>query len=548
MRRFLSRGLFGKLTMRISTQQIFNIANIGMADAQQAIAKTEEQISTGKRVVDPADDPVASTVALQIKDVIARGEQYQKNIDIAENLLELEEVTLDGVIGIMQRMRELAVQAGNTAVLTASDYEAMAVEVDSRLEELLNLVNTRSAGGEYIFGGYQGAKQPFVQDGGGGYRYRGDEGALFVKVSSIARVQVSDSGWRLFENIPSSENTVRTSVNPANRASPPVSISVGQVVDQAAFDSFYPEDMVVTFNAFGNVIPPTTNYTITERSTGRVIVANQIYQPGEPITVNGVSFRIGGVPYPGTAATPATLAFGSDAAQNFAADETGETLTLRVGGITETLTITGNLTNNTDLVNDLTTGTNAALLANLGITVNSTVAPPRFEVANGLNVTVDPLTSSGANILAALGINSGSASANGQPAVAGDSVFIESSDSQGLLTTLRRLSDALHQVVDENPATKSLVSDVVATTLATLNESEISINAVQSEIGARINTLESTRDLHLDSDLLNREVLADLEDLDYAEAATRLSLQSFILQATQQSFVRVSGLTLFSLL
>ena len=534
--------------MRISTQQIFNIANVGMADAQQAIAKTEEQIATGKRVVDPADDPVAATVSLQIKEVIARSEQYQKNIDISENLLELEEVTLEGVISLMARMRELTVQAGNTAVLTASDYEAMAVEVDARLEELLNLVNTRSSGGEYIFAGYQGSVQPFEPDGGGGYRYNGDEGFLSIKVSSIARVQVSDSGKRLFENIPSSENTVRTSVNPNNRASPPVSISVGQVVDQDVFDAFYPEDMVITFNAFGNVVPPTTNYTITERSTGRVIQANQLYQPGENIEVNGVQFRLGGVPFPGVQAIAGTLQFGSDAAQNFAGDESGETLVLRVGNRTETLTIGADVTNDTELVAALTAGTNAASLTNLGIIINSTVTPPQFEVASGLNVTVDPTAGSGANILAALGINSGTASTNGTPAIAGDTVFIESSNTQGLLTTLRRLSDALHQVEDGIPATKDLVRDTVAVTLATLDESETAINAVQSEIGARLNTLDSTRDLHLDSDLLNREVLADLEDLDYAEAATRLSLQSFILQATQQSFVRVSGLTLFNLL
>ncbi len=534
--------------MRISTQQIFNIANIGMSNAQQAIAKTEEQIATGKRVVDPADDPVASTVALQIKDVIARTDQYKKNIDFSENLLELEEVTLDGIVSLMARMRELSVQAGNTAVLTDSDYEAMAVEVDSRLDELLNLVNTRSSGGEYIFAGYQGAEQPFVADGGGGYRYQGDEGSQSIQVSTIARVQVSDSGKRLFENIPSAENTIRTSTNPANRSSPPVSISVGQVVDQLAFDDFYPEDMVITFNAFGNVIPPTINYSVTERSTGRLIQANQIYQPGTDIVVNGVSFRLGGVPFPGTQATPGTLAFGVDAAQNFAGDESGESLTLRVGGITETLTIGSNVTNDADIVTELTTGANAALLANLGITVNNTLAPPQFEVASGLNVEIDPLGGSGANILAALGINSGSVSSDGVPATPGDTLFIESSNTQGLLTTLSRLSDALHQVEDGVPATKNFVRDVVGLTLASLDEAEIAINAVQSEIGARLNTLESTRDLHLDADLLNREVLSDLEDLDYSEAATRLSLQSFILQATQQSFVRVSSLTLFSLL
>ena len=449
---------------------------------------------------------------------------------------------------MVKRMRELAIQAGNSGVFTASDYRAIAAEVDSRLDELLNLVNTRSAGGEYIFGGYQGRTQPFVPVGGGGYEYQGDEGALYIQVSQIARVQVSDTGKRLFQNIPSVENTISTSTSEANRSSPPITISIGQVVDQEIFDDFYPNDMVVTFNDPNSVAPPTPNYTITERQSGRVVVANQIYQPGEEIIANGVSFRINGTPYPGVAAVPGSIQWGSDAVQNFAADETGETLELRVGGITETLTIGSNVTNDADLVTELTTGANATLLANLGITVNTGVAPPQFEVASGLNVEVDPTGSSGANVLAALGINSGSASTNGVPSQAGDVLFVESSSSTSLLNVLARFSDALKQVNDEDPSTEDLLNDVVGSTLASIENVESRLNSVQSEIGARLNTLESTRNMHLDTDLLNREVLADLEDLDYAEAATRLSLQSFVLQATQQSFLRVSNLNLFSLL
>lgn len=534
--------------MRISTLQIYDIANIGMSDAQQAIVKTQEQIATGKRVLDPADDPIAATVTLQIKDTLAQSTQYQKNIDIAENLLEQENVTLDGVIRLMTRMRELAIQAGNAAVLTDSDYEAIAAEVDSRLDELLNLVNTRSADGDYIFAGYQGRTQPFVPTGGGDYRYVGDEGSISLKVSNIAKIPVSDSGKKLFQNIPSPVNTIYTYTSDANKSTPPITVSVGQVVDQQAFDAFYPEDMIVTFNDLNNVVPPGSNYTITERSTGRVIVQNQPYQSGAEIVVNGVSFRIGGIPYPGIAAVPGTLQWGTDAAQSYAGDETGETLSLRVGNLTETLTIGSNVANDAALVTELTTGTNATLLANLGVTVNNLVSPPQFEVASGLNVEVDPTGASGPNILAALGLNSGTASTNGAPATPGDTVIVESSTTVGLLTTLSRFSDALHQVRDNDPNTEKLLGDVVASTLSSLDRAETSINAVQSEIGARLNTLESTRELHLDSDLLNHEVLSDLEDLDYSEAATRLSLQSFILQATQQSFTRVSGLTLFSFL
>lgn len=534
--------------MRISTQQLYSIANIGMSDAQRAIMKTEEQIATGKRVLHPSDDPVATTRILQLKEGLARSTQYQKNIDIAENTLELEETALDGVNTILQRARELAIKAGNTAVLTASDYKAIAAEVDSRLEELYGIANTRNAGGDYIFGGYQGAQQPMVADGGGGFDYRGDDGSRSIQISSIAKVQVSDSGRRIFQDIPSAANTINTSVNPANRATPPLRVSVGEVFDQQAFDAFQPRDMVVTFNALSNVSPAASNYTISERATGRVIVQNQVYQPGADIEVNGARFSINGNPVPGVAATVGTLSFGADAAQNYAGDETGETLSIRVGGVSETLTISSNITNDADLVTELTSGANATLLANLGVSINTLTVPPQFEVASGLNIEIDPNGGSGPNILAALGINSGTASSNGVPATAGDQVFIESSQSQGMLTTLARFSEALKKVKDGDTETKDFASAVIARTLTSIENAETQVAAVQSEIGARMNILESTRDLHLDSDLLNKEVMSDLEDLDYAEASTRLTMQSFILQAVQQTFVKVSGLSLFRLL
>ncbi|MGH1472244.1 MAG: flagellar hook-associated protein FlgL [Cellvibrionaceae bacterium] len=533
--------------MRISTQQIYNIANKGMADAQKAIVKTEQQIATGKRVINPSDDPVAATVILQLRDTIARGEQYQTNIDIAENTLELEGVALESVNSLLQRMRELAVQAGNTAVLSESDYKAIKAEVDARVDELLNLANTRNSAGEYIFAGYQGETKPFESNGNGGFSYHGDEGNLSIKISDSAKVKVSDSGRKIFQDIPSPTNTIHAYVSETNKSSPPIIVSTGQVADQEVFDQFYPEDLVVSFNALSNVSPAANNYSISERSTGKVIVQNQVYQPGNDIEVNGVSFHISGTPYPGEAAVAGTVQWGSDIAQNFAGDETGETLSIRVGGVTETLTIGSNVTNDADVVTELTTGTNASRLANLGVTVNTGTTPPQFEVANGLNVEIDPTNASGGNILAALGINSGTLSSNGIQASPGDTVIIESTKSQGLLTTLSRFSQAL-SAVEDTPESKKTFAAMVSATLGSLAESELVINATESELGARLNTIESTRNMHFDADLLNREVLSDMEDLDYSEAATRLSLETFILQATQQSFVRVSGLSLFNLL
>lgn len=419
--------------MRISTMQIFGIATNSITEANSEIAKTQTQLSTGKRVLTPADDPVASVKMMELDQTLARLEQYGKNIDIAENNLTLEESTLNSVLNLLQRVREIAVQAGNTAVYTESEYKALAAEIDGRLDELQNLANAQNSAGDYIFAGYKGGEQPFSGDATSGFQYVGTDGQVKIKISETTSVATSDSGRSIFVDVPSAKNTISTSASEANRADPPASISIGQVVNQSQYDDFYPEDMVITFQQDSDVVPPAKNFTITERSTGNVIepFENHVYVPGEEIVVQGVSVRINGAP----------------------ASETG------------------------------TQG--------------------------------------------------------------GDAFFIQSSPTQDVLTTLARFSEAMKQV-DGSSESKNALEDIVADTLDNLTNAQVNILETTSSLGARFNTLESTRELHLDTELVSQEILSELRDLDYAEAAARLSAQSLILEAAQAAFTRVSQLSLFS--
>lgn len=523
--------------MRVSTSQIYTIANIGMTKAQAAVTRTDEQISSGKRVLSPADDPVAATTILQLTQELGRVEQYKKNITIAENNLNLEEVSLKSVVGLIHRMKEIGVAAGNTAVLTKEDYKAYAAEVDSRIEELLNLQNTRNASGQYIFAGYQGSNQPFSSDGGGNYSYHGDEGQLRLQASASVNVGVSDSGKRIFMDIPSGHNTINTFANPANRSLPAAIVSVGEVVDQEAFDALFPEDMLISFNAPSSVSPSAANYTVTERSTGRILVANALYTPGEEIAVSGVNLNISGSPMPPTAAT---LPFNINTAAlpiDFSANPT--TLSVSVDGRTEILNLNVAVNSAADLAAALSSGTNAAKLTNLGLSVTAA----GFVSDSGKNIT---LRNGNTDLDNATGLatTTGVTSTNGQ---AGDSFFVESTNKQALITTLARFSEAMKNIKD-TPESKDEFKLLVDKTLVNLGNSLTNISSIQGEVGARLNTLESSNELNLDTILYSEKVLAQLRDLDYAEATTRLKMETFVLTAAQQSFVKVSQLSLFSYL
>jgi flagellar hook-associated protein 3 FlgL len=529
--------------MRISSVHIYDIANRGMSDLNQALVKTQEQIASGKRVLSPADDPVASTKIMQLNEELANSKQYTSNIDIARNSLALSESSLESVGALIQRIQELAISAGNTASLSKNEYTALATEVESRLGELMNLANTKNANGDFIFAGYKSRQQPFTGDVLSGFRYNGDEGQQYIKVANNTLVPATDSGKAIFADVDSAKNTISTYVSPSNQSDPPLAISVGRVVDQAIYDAFYPEDIVISFNADGNIVPPGKNFTATAKSTGRVLLANQAYSPGQEIAVAGVAVKISGNPVSGTQATPASRVFGSQsptAGHDFSAAP--ETFRIRVGGLTQTFVLDAAINNTADLAAVLNSASNgnAARLAALGMRADAQGlfmdAGANFTVMNG---------SAAIDTVMGLSSNLGSTSTNGQLAKAGDKAFVDSAKRQDILTTLARLSETM-RAFDGSPTSKRNISAVVADTLNNLNAAQTSVLNVVSKIGARVNTLDSTKSLQLDIQVVSEKILSNISNLDYAEAATRLSQESMVLEATQQSFIRVSQLNLFS--
>ena len=98
---------------RISLTQIFSRGLNGILNVQSQVVKTQQQVSSGQRVLTPADDPIAAARILQLESEQARTAQYQKNIAGATTSLDLEESQLDVVGNILIRVRELAIQAGD---------------------------------------------------------------------------------------------------------------------------------------------------------------------------------------------------------------------------------------------------------------------------------------------------------------------------------------------------------------------------------------------------------------------------------------------------
>ncbi|MFT5208903.1 MAG: flagellar hook-associated protein 3 FlgL [Flavobacterium sp.] len=220
-----------------------------------------------------------------------------------------------------------------------------------------------------------------------------------------------------------------TSDNPRNTGLPKASISVGQVINQEAFDLFYPEDAYIEFNSVNDLSPPQQNYTVRRMSDNRVVegLEKEPFIAGEQINFHGISVRVAG--------------------------------------------------------------------------------NPDF----------------------------------------GDSFVIESSKNQSLLTTMSRMVEGLRSF-DDTIEGRGFVTNLVGSSITNLDSAQTNLLETRSKLGARLNTLESTLNLHEQVDVVSREALSNLQDVDFAEAISRLSIQTFVLEAAQQSFARIANLSLFNFL
>lgn len=194
--------------MRISTSQMHETSVSAMLDQQARLNKIMLQLTTGRRILTPSDDPPGSVQVLNINQEIELAKQYQKNANIARTALIQEEDALVGVINVLQRARELAVR-GNNDTLGPDSRKGIALEVRELLSTLMGLANTTDTDGNHIFAGYQGNVTPFEYDEANGqYVYKGDQGQRLLQIGPERRIPDGDPGSDVFMRIPGSGNNM----------------------------------------------------------------------------------------------------------------------------------------------------------------------------------------------------------------------------------------------------------------------------------------------------------------------------------------------------
>ncbi|MBI4292045.1 MAG: flagellar hook-associated protein FlgL [Betaproteobacteria bacterium] len=194
--------------MRISTANIFDMGSAAITRNQSELLTTQQKLASGRRILSPADDPIAASDALRARQASALNDQYSGNQRAAQATLVQVDSTLGEVTSLLQDVRVLVVSAGN-ATLQNSDRQSMAQELSGRLEQLVSLANSNNGTGSYLFGGYSDTAPPFAQSGFT-VTYNGDQGVRALQVTDSRAMAVSDNGAEVFERIPSGNGTSKS--------------------------------------------------------------------------------------------------------------------------------------------------------------------------------------------------------------------------------------------------------------------------------------------------------------------------------------------------
>lgn len=484
--------------MRISTSTLYSENVTTLNQLQVQIAQTQQQVSTGKRILNPADDPAAAARVVELGQSDSANTQYMTNRTAALNTLSLSEGILQSVTTLLQDAKTAAVNAGNSA-MSQADRRSIANDLQGRFQELLGLANSSDGTGSYLFSGAQGSVQPFASTAAG-VVYQGDDIKRNVQVSASRQLAATDVGNDIFMRVRNGNGTfVTASSTAAQTLSTNASIAAGapgSTVTVASTNS-----LVVGMPISGGGFPAGTTVASIVNGTTFTTSAPAAVVPAAAQTIQFGGANAGsGVVSPGVVLNPA-LYNGNKYQISFAVSATVPPVT--------TYTVT-----------DVTVPTAPAAVAGQ---TNVPYVSGQSISFNGIQFDI-----------------------KGVPAN-GDVFTIAPSTNQSIFTTLSNLIASLNApIAPSNVAANTTFQQGVSDALGNLDQGINNILSVRASLGGRMREIDALNVTGDELSLQYKQTMSLLQDVDYNKAVSDLTQQHFTLQAAQQSFAQISKMSLFN--
>lgn len=174
-----------RMTQKMMSQQAFS----GMQTSLDRLAKVQEQLSTGKLINRPSDDPTGAVSSMRFRVSVAEQKQYVRNANDAVAWLNQIDSTLSSMTDQVRRARDLALRGANQGSMGEQAREALAIEVDQIRQGLLQTSNATYLG-RPVFGGITAGAQAYDDTGA----YVGQPGAVMRTVADGVKIRVDVEG------------------------------------------------------------------------------------------------------------------------------------------------------------------------------------------------------------------------------------------------------------------------------------------------------------------------------------------------------------------
>ncbi|ACY84078.1 flagellar hook-associated protein [Edwardsiella piscicida] len=185
--------------MRLSTSMIYQQNMNGVLDAQSEWQRIGAQLDSGKKVINPSDDPLGSSQLVGLNQAKSMNEQYGMARGYARQSTSMEESVLQQVTNVLQNATPVLVDGMSSGTKSDDDRAAIATQLESMRDQLLNLANSTDGNGRYIFAGYKSDAAPFTKGAASEVTYGGGNKALTQQVDAARTMTVSHTGNQVFQ-------------------------------------------------------------------------------------------------------------------------------------------------------------------------------------------------------------------------------------------------------------------------------------------------------------------------------------------------------------
>ena len=176
--------------MRVTTGMAQRHVLTDLRRVQERLAAAQSQVSDGKRIEKPSDDPLGAERAMRLNDQLESTGAYRTAVDESRSWLDATDTGLESLGNVVQRVRELTLQAANGAT-TPSGRQSIKLEVDQLTEQLKTTLNS-AYDGRRLFSGTATDTPPY--SAATGDAYQGDAGAVVRQIGPGVSVQVNITG------------------------------------------------------------------------------------------------------------------------------------------------------------------------------------------------------------------------------------------------------------------------------------------------------------------------------------------------------------------